>query len=146
MKIEPYLVASTVNLIIAQRLVRKICNYCKVESEEGEEELLKNFPKDIIATHFQTQKTGGKAVVYHGKGCKMCRGLGYSGRLGLFEILEITKGVRKLILSKADADDIERVAHTEGMVSFLSDGLGKVARGQTTIEEVLRVTKVENSE
>ena len=144
MKIEPYLVASTVNVIVAQRLVRKICSYCKVESEEGEEELNKNFPANIIQTHFKQQK--GKAVVYHGKGCKMCKGTGYSGRLGLFEVLEVTRGVRKLILQKADASDIEKMALAEGMKSFLDDGLEKVARGMTTIEEVLRVTKVEISE
>ncbi len=145
MKIEPYLVGSTVNVIIAQRLVRKICAYCKVESVEGEEELVKNFPKNIITSHF-TQMKQGKAVVYHGKGCKMCRGTGYSGRLGLFEVLEVTKDVRKLILSRADSIDIEKQAIMEGMRTFLDDGLEKVARGLTTIEEVLRVTKVEFSE
>ncbi len=145
MKIEPYLVASTVNVIIAQRLVRKICAYCKVESVEGGEELTKNFPKEIITSHFKEMK-GDKAVVYHGKGCKMCRGLGYSGRLGLFEVLEVTRDIRKLILTRADAGDIEKQAVIEGMRMFLDDGLEKVARGLTTIEEVLRVTKVEFSE
>ena len=145
MKIEPYLVASTVNVIVAQRLVRKICPYCKVESEDGEAELTKNFPPDIISTFFKNQK-GGKPVVYRGKGCKMCRGLGYQGRIGLFEVLEVTKNVRKLIFAKTDAEDIEKVALSEGMRSFMHDGLEKVARGVTTIEEVLRVTKVESTE
>lgn len=145
MKVESYLVASTVNVIIAQRLVRKICAYCKIEFQEGEEELGKNFPKEVIASHFKNSKAG-KALVYHGKGCKMCKGSGYSGRLGLFEVLEVTKDVRKLILSKADAAIIEKQAIVDGMRTFLDDGLEKVSRGLTTIEEVLRVTKVENAE
>ena len=145
MKIEPYLVASTVNVIVAQRLVRKVCSYCKVEYQEGQEELSKNFPVTVINKYFKDTKAGKKAV-YHGKGCKMCRGSGYSGRLGLFEVLEVTPDIRKLILTKADASELEKVALKEGMRSFMDDGLDKVSRGLTSIEEVLRVTKVELQE
>ena len=81
--------------------------------------------------------------VYKGKGCDVCHGTGYAGRLGVFEVLEVSYSVRKLINEKQDADVIVAQAKKEGMTTMLDDGLMKVSDGLTTIEEVLRVTKVE---
>lgn len=140
MKVEPFLVASTVSVIVAQRLVRKICRACKMESQMPSDEALTHFPEDIIKKYFGSGKT---IKVFKGKGCKICRNTGYAGRIGLFEILEITKDVRKLISEKADSDLIAEQAIKEGMKTMLIDGMEKVVAGETTFEEVIRVTKVE---
>jgi type II secretory ATPase GspE/PulE/Tfp pilus assembly ATPase PilB-like protein len=141
MKVEPFLVASTVNIIIAQRLVRQICSSCKTEERIPISEIVEHFPKDLIQKYFG-DKT--EIVVHKGKGCKVCRQTGYLGRVGLFEVLEVTKGIRKLISDKADSDIISQAAQKEGMKSMLEDGIEKVVQGMTTIEEVIRVTKVES--
>ena len=142
MKVEPFLVASTVNVIIAQRLVREICTSCREAVEEDAVELAKHLPKNDIVKFFGNTP---KIKVYKGAGCKVCRNTGYQGRIGIFEVLEVTKGIRKLILEKTDADIIEQAAIAEGMKTMLEDGLEKVAKGLTTIEEVLRATKVEST-
>jgi type IV pilus assembly protein PilB len=142
MKVEPFLVASTVNVIIAQRLVRKICESCKGSTTVKRVDIIKNLPEDAITRHF------GKKIdltVYEGKGCKVCHMTGYSGRIGIFEVLEMTEGIRKLIAEKNDSDVILKKAIEEGMTTMLDDGLNKVQQGWTTIEEVLRVTKVESN-
>src|SRR3989338_4508678 len=140
MNVEPFLVASTVNVIIAQRLVRKICEICKGTRTITKEELLNNLPSDVV-NKFVGSKTN--IIIYQGGGCKICHSTGYSGRIGIFEVLEVTKDIRKLITEKSDSDVIEQKAISEGMVTMLEDGLDKTTRGVTTIEEVLRVTKVE---
>lgn len=140
MEVEPFLVASTVNVIIGQRLMRKICDMCKTSLATTVQELSNQVPVAILKKVF-----GEKAEVriYQGKGCKLCHMTGYKGRIGAFEVLEITKTIRKLITDKSDADIIVKQAVSEGMTTMLDDGLSKVAKGVTTIEEVLRVTKVE---
>lgn len=144
MKIEPFLVASTVNVIIAQRLIRKICENCRTSVVMTEEELLKNLPADIIKKHYIPTGDKKEVRMYKGAGCKICHDTGYSGRVGLFEVLEVTKDIKKLIVDKADSDVIAKAARKGGMTTMLDDGLEKVAKGVTTIEEVLRVTKVES--
>ena len=141
MKVEPFLVASTVNLIIAQRLLRKICDSCKTTITMPQSELEKHIPAAAIHKHF-----GANPVLtfYQGLGCKVCHHTGYSGRLGVFEVLEVSKEVRKLISSNADCEVINKQATDEGMNTMLDDGLDKVMRGLTSIEEVIRVTKVES--
>jgi len=141
MKVEPFLVASTVNIIIAQRLVRKICDMCKVSLTIVRDDLAKHIPLEIIKRHFEQQQT---LQAYKGNGCKICHFTGYLGRIGIFEVLEVSKGIRKLITEKADSDIINKKAIEEGMTTMLDDGLEKVTKGVTTIEEVLRVTKVES--
>lgn len=141
MKVEPFLVASTVNVIIAQRLIRKICDMCKMAYSIPRSDLTKNLPSTIIAKHFGETES---VKLYKGKGCKICHSTGYSGRLGLFEVLEVTKEIRELITAKNDSDVIAKKAIEEGMTTMLVDGMNKVARGVTTLEEVLRVTKVES--
>ncbi len=142
MKVEPFLVASTINIIIAQRLVRKICEMCKSSTAIAAEELNKNFPKETVLKHFSSAK---QCQVYYGKGCKICHLTGFSGRIGVFETLKMSEAIKKLIIEKADADDIAKQAVSEGMTTMLDDGLEKVKKGLTTIEEVLRVTKVESA-
>jgi type II secretory ATPase GspE/PulE/Tfp pilus assembly ATPase PilB-like protein len=101
---------------------------------------LKNFPAESLKVVFGTSH---KVKMFKGKGCRACRNSGYSGRVGLFEVLAVTKEIRKLITQKADSDIITKEAIAEGMRTMLQDGLDKINRGVTTIEEVLRVTKAE---
>lgn len=143
MKVEPFLVASTVNVIIAQRLVRKICESCRTPLVITEEEMVKNLSVEIIKKHFTGQKK--EIQTFKGKGCKVCHLSGYLGRVGLFEVLEVTKQIRQLITQKADSDVIAQAAIQEGMTTMLNDGLQKVVVGVTTLEEVLRVTRIETS-
>jgi len=143
MKVEPFLVASTVNIIIAQRLVRQICSACKTEEKIPVSELVKHFPQSLVQKHFGDKE---EIAIHKGKGCKICRQTGYLGRVGLFEVLEVTKNIRKLLSEKVDSDIIAQAAIQEGMKTMLEDGLEKVASGMTTIEEIIRVTKVETLE
>ena len=138
MKIEPFLVASTVNVIIGQRLVRKICEKCKVSQTITFEEIIRYFPPDSIRKHFGDAP---EIRVYQGKGCPVCHTTGYHDRIGIFEVLEITDQIRKLITQKADAGAIKRKAVEEGLVTMLDDGLEKIRSGKTTIEEVIRATR-----
>ncbi len=127
MGIEPFLVASSVTGVIAQRLVRTICPRCR-EAFIPSPELIKaeKLPKDI--------------TLYRGKGCTHCRGTGYRGRTGVFQIMIVTDKIRNLVVTKAPASEIEKVAREEGMSTLREDGLQKVFDGITTLEEVLRVT------
>jgi type IV pilus assembly protein PilB len=142
MNVEPFLVASTVNVIIAQRLVRKICEMCKASIDVTLDELTKNLPAELVKKYFGTKK---ETRIYKGQGCEVCHFTGYAGRLGVFEVLEVTPTIRRLITEKAEADVIQKQAVNEyGMTLMIDDGLLKVIKGITTIEEVLRVTKVES--
>lgn len=141
MKVEPFLVASTVNVIIGQRLVRKICDSCKLSTTMKRDEVLKNVSKDILEKHFGME---GDISVYRGVGCNACHGTGYRGRIGIFEVINMSENIKKRIIDKNDSDVIAKEAIAEGMTTMLDDGLDKVAGGFTTIEEVLRVTKVES--
>ncbi|MBI3486293.1 Flp pilus assembly complex ATPase component TadA, partial [Candidatus Daviesbacteria bacterium] len=138
MKVEPFLVASTVNVIIAQRLVRKICDKCKVSQIISRVDLAKHISDSLIKKYL-----GGKKEIraYHGKGCSVCHLSGYVGRVGIFEILEMSPKIKQLITGKADADVIKNMAIKEGMLTMLEDGLEKVINGVTTLDEILRVTK-----
>lgn len=138
MGIEPFLVASTVNVIVGQRLVRKICEKCRVSEMVDILELQKQLPKELVKKHMGDKKD---VRIYKGKGCSVCHNSGYSGRVGVFEVLEVSESIKELIVTKSDADMIAKKAVTEGMTTMLEDGLEKVANGVTTVEEVLRVTK-----
>ena len=129
MGIEPFLVASSTVLIMAQRLVRRICSNCKEEFKLSDEAL-----GDLGLP------AGTKT--YKGKGCDKCNGSGYSGRQGLYEVMPISPGIRELILDRASTTEIRHKAVEEGMLTLRDDGLVKVAKGVTTIEEVLRETAV----
>ena len=140
MKVEPFLVASTVNVIIAQRLVRRICDSCKSQVYAKREDLLRNIPVELVDKHFPK---GEEVPVAQGKGCKLCHHTGYLGRIGIYEVLELTETIKKLIADKNDSDVIAKEAMREGMTTMQEDGVDKIAKGFTTLEEVLRVTKVE---
>ncbi len=133
MKIEPFLAASTVSIAIGQRLVRKICNHCKVQKTINNEEykmISKILPKNVIK---KTQKK------FQGKGCEECNGSGYRGRTVISEVLVVDEEIRTAILRKASANEIEQIAVKNGMTTMLSDGFKKVILGTTTIQEILRV-------
>ena len=134
MGIEPFLVASSVEAVMAQRLVRNICPHCKVEQKVGLDYLQKiGFPEDRIAT----------AKFWRGAGCEECRQLGYQGRQGIYELLILNEAIRPLILNRAPASTIAQKAMEQGMRTLRTDGWNKVMTGKTTIEEVLRVTQME---
>ncbi len=140
MKIEPFLIASTVNAIIAQRLVRRICGRCIVSYEATHDELVaQGVPEDVIAKLVAAQKKGGALHLYHGKGCDRCNHTGYLGRVGVFELLEVDDGIRDLIMKGANANAIAKQAIANGMTTMFVDGIEKVAAGLTTIDEVVRV-------
>ena len=141
MKIEPFLLASTINIIIAQRLVRKICEVCKKPLFLKIDSLNKNLPKEVLKRNFGSKK---EIKTYQGEGCKICHFTGYSGRIGIFEVIEVNKKIRKLISEKSDAATILNEAVNEGMSTMLDDGLQKSLKGETTVEEVLRVTRAES--
>jgi type II secretory ATPase GspE/PulE/Tfp pilus assembly ATPase PilB-like protein len=140
MHIEPFLVASTVNIIMAQRLVRKTCQVCRTNATYQRSELIKNMPEALITKYFGQNET---IQAFKGTGCKLCHTTGYSGRIGVFEVLEVSKEIKKLITQKFDSDVIKEKAKEEGMMTMLEDGLEKITKGLTTIEEIIRVTKVE---
>src|SRR5580692_10115564 len=134
MGIEPFLVASSVEAVQAQRLVRTICPHCKVEQKVERDYLRKiGFPADEIDT----------AKFWKGAGCEECRQFGYQGRKGIYELLVVNETLRPLILGRAAATTIAARAVENGMRTLRSDGWKKVKDGETTIEEVLRVTQIE---
>ncbi|MDP2917875.1 MAG: GspE/PulE family protein [bacterium] len=151
MKIEPFLVASTLNVVIAQRLVRKICSNC-IESYYLDRATLSNlegqvnFKKilEIMAREgaIASAKIGPDTLLfYRGRGCSQCNDTGYRGRLGIFEVLEVNEAIQILIAKKASGEEIGRQAVSDGMVRIIEDGFYKAKMGLTTIEEILRVTK-----
>jgi type IV pilus assembly protein PilB len=131
MGIEPFLVATSVHLICAQRLVRRICSDCKTEVEVS--------PQVLIDAGF-TPEEAKTVKVYKGAGCPTCGNRGYKGRAGLYEVLEITDELRELILVGASALELKRKAVEQGMITLRRSGLIKVAAGVTTLEEVIRET------
>jgi type II secretion system protein E len=134
MGIEPFLVASSVEAIMAQRLVRTICPHCKTEQKVERSYLKKiGFPEDEIET----------TKFMHGVGCEACRQLGYQGRLAIYELMVLNEALRPLILSRAASTTIAQRAIEQGMRTLRTDGWNKVKGGITTIEEVLRVTQIE---
>jgi type II secretion system protein E len=134
MGIEPFLVASSVEAVMAQRLVRNICPHCKVEQKVERDYLRKiGFPPADIET----------AKFWRGTGCEECRHLGYQGRQGIYELLILNEAIRPLILNRAPASTIAQKAMEQGMRTLRTDGWNKVKTGKTTIEEVLRVTQIE---
>jgi type IV pilus assembly protein PilB len=132
MGIEPFLVGTAVNLIQAQRLIRRVCAGCKIE--------LTDVPsKTLIEIGFPPEAVG-TFKLYKGRGCGTCNGTGYKGRVGLYEVMEISEGIRDLIMVGATAVEIKRKALEEGMLTLRMSGLEKIKSGVTTIEEVLRET------
>ncbi|OGI76057.1 hypothetical protein A3C67_00530 [Candidatus Nomurabacteria bacterium RIFCSPHIGHO2_02_FULL_42_19] len=134
MKIEPFLVASTVSIVIGQRLVRKICDECKEEKIVTDEEY-KRLSETVTERILNNNKK-----YFHGKGCKECNGSGYKGRIVIAEVLVADEEIRSAILRKVSSNEIKQIAIKNGMTTMLEDGFKKALSGLTTIEEVLRVT------
>ncbi len=143
MKIEPFLIASTVNVVIAQRLVRKICEKCRVSYNLSAEEkrLISEDTKLKAVFGSLGYKNLDKVLLYKGDGCKACGDTGYFGRIGIFEVLEMDENIKKLVIERARSDEIMAAAKKNGMTTMFEDGVGKIFQAITTLEEVLRVTK-----
>lgn len=133
MKIEPFLIASTVNIAIGQRLVRKICSECKTKKDITTDEL-KSLSNVLSPKVLDDHKT-----FYYGAGCVVCDKSGYKGRIGIHEIMEIDDEVRTALMRNADASEIKKIAIKNGMTTMIEDGFKKAVEGVTTIEEILRV-------
>lgn len=138
MKVQPFLVASSVNIIIAQRLVRRICRRCIYSIELGKREI-DSISKLIPVRDIMKKPNLNKLRTYKGHGCNVCHQSGYAGRIGIFELMIMDEELRRLVIEEKSADVIERAAKQRGMTTMLEDGLDKVVRGITTVEEVLRV-------
>ncbi|HYS06549.1 MAG TPA: type IV-A pilus assembly ATPase PilB [Candidatus Dormibacteraeota bacterium] len=131
MGIEPYLVATSVHLICAQRLVRRLCKDCKEEV---------NMPAQALIDIGYGADEAPKVKLYKGRGCPTCNNTGYKGRVGLYEVMEITDGMREMILTGASSIELKNKAIEEGMITLRGSGLRKIKTGQTTVEEVVRET------
>lgn len=143
MGVESFLLSSTINLIGAQRLTRKICDDCKYVYEASEEQFNKVSKELKKIPHFDFEallrKTNNKLLLYKGKGCVKCGETGYKGRMGIFEVFVMSDELKELIHSKVSAQQIEAQAIKEGMMTMIQDGFLKSLTGETTLEEVIRV-------
>jgi type II secretory ATPase GspE/PulE/Tfp pilus assembly ATPase PilB-like protein len=135
---EPFLLASTLTAIVAQRICRKICPACK-ESYEPPADVVEDI-RTVLGPLMST-KPAEKVLLYRGKGCVECNNTGYFGRVGIFEVLPVTEGIARLIIARSAGIDIQKIAVQEGMITLKQDGYFKVIEGVTTIEEVLRVAQ-----
>ncbi|MCA9270871.1 MAG: Flp pilus assembly complex ATPase component TadA [Planctomycetales bacterium] len=133
MGMEPFLVASTVEAAMAQRLVRHLCPDCKESYQPRPEDLPRDFPHEALAA--------ADGRLFRPVGCRKCRNVGYRGRLGLFELMVTSESVRQLAHERASSWDIARAAQADGMVTLRQDGWAKAIAGVTSVDEVLRVTK-----
>jgi type IV pilus assembly protein PilB len=131
MGVEPFLVASSVNLVLAQRLARLICTACK--------EPVETHPQALIELGIPAEEAR-TVTCFHGSGCPNCSGTGYKGRVALYEVMPMSEELRELVLSGASANDIKKTAIAVGMMTLRQSGLLKLRQGQTTIEEIIRVT------
>lgn len=134
MGVEPFLVSSSLELAMAQRLVRKLCPVCKQPFEPSPEEL-----REIGATQAHLDQAQG--IFYKPTGCKECNNSGYKGRLAIYEMMVITDSIRRLVMQRADAGTIKNEAEKQGMTNLRQDGVEKIIAGLTSIPEVLRVTQ-----
>ena len=134
MGIEPYLVASSLEMVVAQRLVRLICPQCKAEEPPEEIEKLRPEFGDEVPE-----------ALFRGRGCRNCQGTGYRGRQGVFELMPITDEIRALILERSSSRVIRKLAISQGLKSLREDGWRLIGEGKTTVEEVLRLTKDETT-
>jgi type IV pilus assembly protein PilB len=135
MGIEPFLVASSVNLVGAQRLCRKVCSECKEEVK---------VPPQALIDAGMSPEVANKATVFHGKGCSTCSETGYKGRIAVYEVMPVGEELREFILNGASTVEIKREAMRLGMKSMRKSALSKLEEGVTTMEEVLRVTMSDN--
>ncbi|HEY4497002.1 MAG TPA: ATPase, T2SS/T4P/T4SS family, partial [Candidatus Paceibacterota bacterium] len=139
MNIPPFLVSAVLNTVVAQRLVRRICKDC-IYSYKPPSHLVDAIR--LEASELGIVKINIPKLIYAGKGCNICGDTGYKGRIGIFEILKISEGVRGLInSSNFSLDNLRKLVRQDGMVSMFEDGMAKAEVGETTIEELLRVVR-----
>jgi general secretion pathway protein E/type IV pilus assembly protein PilB len=131
MGVEPFLVSSTVEAVMAQRLVRRLCPYCRQKYQPVLDDLPPDFPRETL----------GDQPLYQPAGCRHCRQAGYSGRMGIYELMVTTEEVRRLAHDNASTWDIKKAAIHSGMITLRMDGWKKAVAGQTSVDEVVRVTK-----
>ena len=152
MGVQPFLIPASLNIVIAQRLIKKLCQHCKVPMSfsDIDPQTLQNMkyslgvtPKDELLKRVGPEILKNP-IFYVGKGCEVCENTGYKWRVGLYEMLEITPGVKDMILRGDSAFNINRQAITDGMISLEQDGIIKALQGETTLEEVYRVSKTQN--
>ncbi|MCT4617083.1 MAG: GspE/PulE family protein [Candidatus Gracilibacteria bacterium] len=136
MDIEPFLIASALKMVISQRLVKKICPHCK--AIHNVDENIKNKIKEELADIIDPDEVD-QIDFYKGTGCEECNGTGYKGRMGVHEVLVLDEALEKSILSKAPAQEIEKIARGEGMTTIVQDAILKAAMGETTVEEALKL-------
>ncbi len=151
MGVPSYLVASTTNIVIAQRLVRKICPHCitsytltKKNIEELEKQINFAFILEALEKHgviASRDQAKDSLLFFRGRGCKQCNETGYKSRIGIYEVLEVSPVIRDAIIANRPTHEIFKIAYENGMITLLQDGFIKAKNGVTTIEEVLRVTK-----
>lgn len=134
MGVEPFLLASSINIALAQRLVRRLCKFCKEPHKPT---------KSSLASVGLTEKEAEKINFYKPVGCQECNGSGYKGRAAIFEVMDMTDGIAKLTMERADTSQIRKQAIKDGMTTLLQDGVRKIKQGITTIEEVLSVATAE---
>jgi type II secretory ATPase GspE/PulE/Tfp pilus assembly ATPase PilB-like protein len=134
---ETFLLASSINAVVAQRVVRKVCSHCK-EDYDAPPEVVKQIKEELGALY--TGKGNG-IKLYRGKGCAQCGDSGYEGRIGIYEVLQVTEKIGRLILERSVTNEIEKQAIEGGMITMVQDGFLKSIEGTTTLEEVLRVAK-----
>jgi type II secretory ATPase GspE/PulE/Tfp pilus assembly ATPase PilB-like protein len=135
MGVEPFLLASTLEIVLSQRLIRRICPRCRYSYGTTPAAVEKEFPG--ISQYFPKNKP---ILLYKGKGCDACGGIGFSGRLGIHELLVVSPEVKNLIVQRASSVDIIMLARKQGMKLLFEDGFEKMKAGVTTLEELLRVS------
>ena len=142
MGIEAFLLTASTNAIVAQRLVRKICQKCHKEADLPEK------VKEMIEENLQKVPEGElegidlkKIKIYKGEGCRTCGDTGYQGRIGIYEVVPLSPTIKTMIIERKEDSILEEIAIKEGMITMMQDGLIKALKGVTTIEEILRVTK-----
>ena len=144
MEIEPFLIASSVEMVIAQRLVRRLCGKCAKPTTKTDKEILATLALlDVNESELQYKNKVNEAV-----GCPECQNLGYRGRVGIFELMRMSDPIHSLVIKSASAPDIREIALREGMSTLQSSGWNQIKRGLTTIDEVIRYADsvVETSE
>ena len=149
--VEPYLIASTLNTIVGQRLVRKLCQECKIPAkldDKAIESLSRDFDLENLLEIMKREgvveakvKHFSDVGFFEGKGCEKCGTTGYKGRMGIYEVLDNTPEIQKLVMSRATTQQVQDQAVLEGMVLMWQDGFIKAHQGLTAIAEVLRVSK-----
>ena len=143
MGVEPFLVSSSLRVVIAQRLVRRICKHCKeeVKMSEAAKAGIEKILSEVSDSNRKSLDLPAEIKMYKGKGCPQCGGTGAKGRVGLYEVLYVDEQMANLLGDKIDEDEIRKAAMAQGMILMKQDGIAKVVKGLTTLAEVERVTE-----